>query len=48
MKSGKSVSLDIRIWLAIENYRQKNNLPDISSTVEHLLQKQLKDSGEFK
>lgn len=45
MKSGKSVSLDLAIWLAIENYRKKNNIRDVSAAVEALLKKALKDGG---
>jgi hypothetical protein len=48
MKSGRSVSLDLKIWAAIEAFRRKNDVPDISSAVEILLEKRLKDLGELK
>lgn len=48
MKSGKSVSLDIKIWTAIESFRKKNNISNVSSAIEALLEKKLKELGEIK
>jgi hypothetical protein len=44
MKSAKSVSLDIRYWNALEEYRKKRGLSSISAAVEEVLSKQLKVS----
>ncbi len=39
MKSGKSVSLEIKYWAALEEYRKKRGLPSISSALEEILSK---------
>jgi hypothetical protein len=48
MKSGKSISLNLEIWAAIESFRKKNNISNVSSAIENLLEKKLKELGELK
>lgn len=48
MKSGKSLSLDIKVWSAIESFRKKNNISNVSSAIEALLEKKLKEIGELR
>lgn len=45
VKSGRSVSLDIKYWQALEEYRKKHGLPSISAALEHILEKALKVKG---
>ncbi|MCS7094088.1 MAG: hypothetical protein RMJ18_02815 [Candidatus Aenigmarchaeota archaeon] len=37
MKSSKSVSIDIKYWQALEEYRKKKGLASISSALEEIL-----------
>ena len=39
MKSSKSISLDIKYWAAIEEYRKKRGLPSVSGALEEILEK---------
>lgn len=48
MKSGKSISLDLKVWMAVESFRQKSGIRDVSSAVEELLRRKLKELGELK
>ena len=48
MKSGRSISLDLEVWLAVDKYKKKQGISDISSAVEFLLKKKLKELGELK
>ena len=43
MKSAKSISLDIKYWTYIEQYRKKRGLPSVSAAVEELLSRQIKN-----
>jgi hypothetical protein len=38
----------LRIWAAIEAFRKRNDIKDVSSAVEALLEKKLKELGELK
>jgi len=37
MKSSKSVSLDIKYWQALEEFRKKKGLSSLSSALEEVL-----------
>jgi hypothetical protein len=39
MKSNKSISLEIKYWTALEEYRKKKGLPSISSAMEEIVKK---------
>ncbi|MBI2084041.1 MAG: hypothetical protein HYT70_00265 [Candidatus Aenigmarchaeota archaeon] len=42
VRSGRSISLDSRLWVEIEKFARDNNFPDISSAVESLLKSGIK------
>ncbi|MCS7123300.1 MAG: hypothetical protein RMJ17_01865 [Candidatus Aenigmarchaeota archaeon] len=37
VKSGKSIYLDSRLWIELEEFARKNGFDDISSAIEALL-----------
>ncbi|MCS7135292.1 MAG: hypothetical protein N3E38_01885 [Candidatus Aenigmarchaeota archaeon] len=37
MKSSKSVSLEIKYWQALEDYRKKKGFPSVSAALEEIL-----------
>jgi hypothetical protein len=39
VRSGKSVSLEIKYWQALEDYRRKKGLPSLSRALEEILEK---------
>ena len=41
VRSGRSISLDSRLWVEIEEFAKKNGFPDISSAIEYLIKKAL-------
>ncbi|MEM5810195.1 MAG: hypothetical protein QW156_04885 [Candidatus Aenigmatarchaeota archaeon] len=41
VKSGKSIYLDSRLWVELEEFAKKNGFDDLSSAIEHLLKKSL-------
>ena len=41
VKSGKSVSLDSRLWVEIEEFAKRKGFEDISSAIEYLVKKAL-------
>ena len=41
MKSGRSISLDLEVWLAIDKYKKKHGIKDISTAVEEIVRKKL-------
>jgi metal-responsive CopG/Arc/MetJ family transcriptional regulator len=41
VKSGRSVSLDSRLWVDIEEFAKKKGFEDISSAIEYLVKKAL-------
>jgi len=43
VRSGRSISLDSRLWVEIEEFAKKNGFGDISSAVEYLIKKALGD-----
>ncbi|MEM5881764.1 MAG: hypothetical protein QW633_03645 [Candidatus Aenigmatarchaeota archaeon] len=41
VKSGKSIYLDSRLWIELEEFAKKNGFDDLSSAIEYLLKKSL-------
>jgi metal-responsive CopG/Arc/MetJ family transcriptional regulator len=41
VRSGRSISLDSRLWVEIEEFAKKKNFEDISSAIEYLVKKAL-------
>ena len=41
VRSGRSVSLDSKLWVEIEKFARENDFDDISSAIEHLIKKGL-------
>lgn len=42
MRAGRSVSLDTKVWEAVEGYMHDNGLKDVSSAVEDIARRFLK------
>jgi len=43
VRSGRSISLDSRLWVEIEEFASKKGFEDISSAVEYLIKKALEE-----
>jgi metal-responsive CopG/Arc/MetJ family transcriptional regulator len=41
VRSGRSISLDSRLWVDIEEFAKKKGFEDISSAIEYLVKKAL-------
>jgi metal-responsive CopG/Arc/MetJ family transcriptional regulator len=41
VRSGRSISLDSRLWVEIEEFAKKKGFEDISSAIEYLVKKAL-------
>ena len=41
VRSGRSISLDSKLWVEIEEFAKKKGFEDISSTIEYLVRKAL-------
>jgi metal-responsive CopG/Arc/MetJ family transcriptional regulator len=41
VRSGKSISLDSKLWVEIEEFAKKKGFEDISSAIEYLVKKAL-------
>jgi metal-responsive CopG/Arc/MetJ family transcriptional regulator len=41
VRSGRSVSLDSKLWVDIEEFAKKKGFEDISSAIEYLVKKAL-------
>lgn len=42
MRAGRSVSLDTKVWQAVEDYKNQNGFADVSAAVEDIVKKFLK------
>jgi metal-responsive CopG/Arc/MetJ family transcriptional regulator len=41
VRSGRSISLDSKLWVEIEEFAKKKGFEDISSAIEYLVKKAL-------
>jgi len=41
VRSGRSISLDSKLWVEIEDFAKKKGFEDISSAIEYLVKKAL-------
>jgi metal-responsive CopG/Arc/MetJ family transcriptional regulator len=41
VRSGRSISLDSKLWVRIEEFAKENGFEDISSAIEFLIKKAL-------
>lgn len=46
VRSGRSVSIESDLWVQLEKFAKKKNLPDVSSTIEYLVKKSLEDEDK--